>query len=699
MESSRRSRRASRPTDDSDAEDTGEFSPDDLPASTGRRRSNYLPPESGLRMPGAPEPIAPPSHIDDDELASALAAQLTPYRHTASTPIVNAAAAPIETALAESAPIEPASAKAPIETPLRRPRTNRSAPVDEEMELDWQREAERAAGLATTRPRSRHRLDASDDVVAERVTTASTDAAEIGSAAVDTSGVEPAHYEATSDLPQILRSRPRARQPVPELEESGLGPTRVEERLGRATRMFWLWFAANSSVVSVGLGAVVFSLGLSLRQALVAVFVGIALSFLPLGLGTLAGKRSGQPTMVVSRATFGIVGNVLPAAIAVVSRLFWGAVLLWLMSMSSAKVLITMSLNAGLNERQLTVLSLALGGILALVIAFFGYRLLARVQLIVTIVSGILIAGLIAATAPAIDMSEALSIADGPWARVATAAVLVFSFVGLLWANSSGDLARYQRPSGGTGASMLWAAGGATVPAFVLLVWGVLLSASDPLLAASLVVDPMTALGALLPGWYPLLLIAAVSFSLLSGVSVVLYSGAFAVQAVGVRVGRQSAVVILAFALSLFAVALTLFAQDFDLVYRDLATTIAVPVAAWVGIFTAELMIRARRFDAQSLLHRGGAYADFRWLNLGTFIVVTGIGFGLTSASPVWLAWQGYLYPMLGFGAGGDVAGSDIGVVVALVLGAAVPLALGVPSIRAQESAAIDERSRARERA
>ena len=39
----------------------------------------------------------------------------------------------------------------------------------------------------------------------------------------------------------------------------------------------------------------------------------IALSFLPLGLGTLAGKWSGQPTMIVSRASFGHVGNILPA--------------------------------------------------------------------------------------------------------------------------------------------------------------------------------------------------------------------------------------------------------------------------------------------------------------------------------------------------------------------------------------------------
>ena len=38
-----------------------------------------------------------------------------------------------------------------------------------------------------------------------------------------------------------------------------------------------------------------------------------------------------------------------------------------------------------------------------------------------------------------------------------TGAILVFSFVGLVWASAAGDLARYQRPSGAGAASMLTA--------------------------------------------------------------------------------------------------------------------------------------------------------------------------------------------------------------------------------------------------
>jgi len=666
MDSSRDSRSAGHSPDDGTADDTADDDPPIAVAAPGPRRSSYTAPPDGLRMPGTPDPAAAPAHVDDDELAAALAEQLSPYVRQVEPPL--------------SPP------------PLLRPRTNRSAPVDDRDKLDAEREAALDSVDELSRSRRRHRRDVDEPATANPVEPGPTTPTAIS---IDTAAEpEPAHYRATSDLPEILHFRPRDRVPV--LEESGLAPTPGDERVGTASRMFWLWFAANSSAVSVGLGATVFSLGLSLRQAMVAVLIGIAVSFLPLGLGTLAGKRSGQPTMVVSRSAFGVLGNSLPAAVALITRLFWGAVLLWLLSMSAARVLTSASLSAGLNERQVTVLSLALAGIIALVIAFFGYRLLAQFQLIVSIVSGGLVVGLIALTAGDLNMTAALSIADGPWARVATGAVLVFSFVGLLWANSSGDLARYQRPSGRSGASMLWATWGATLPPFVLLVWGAMLAASDPVLAVALVTDPLHALGGLLPGWYPIPLIAAVSLSLLSGVAVVLYSGAFALQSLGVGISRQSAVVVMAFALSLVAVALTLFAPGFEQVYRDLATTLAVPVAAWTGIVSAELMIRVRKLDADSLLRRGGVYADVRWVNLGAFVVFTVIGFGLTSASVSWLAWQGYLFPLLGPLGEGELAASDIGVVVALALGIATPLLVGVRAIRAQESSLTDRRARLR---
>ena len=485
----------------------------------------------------------------------------------------------------------------------------------------------------------------------------------------------------------VLIDNEPVRQRVFSVETSGLEPTPVDHRIGRASRLFWLWFAANSSILSLGLGAAVFAVGMSLRQSIVSVLAGVALSFIPLGLSTLAGKRSGQPTMVVSRATFGVVGNVVPALLALVTRVFWGAVLLWLLASSVAVVLAGAQLDGGLGERLLLVLGLAAGLVIAMLVAVVGYHLIAQIQLVLSVVSGILIIGLIAMTAQYVDVPAALTTPDGPWLLTITGAVLVFSFVGLVWANSGADLARYQRPGSSGAASMLWSTIGATLPSFVLIGYGALLAASDKGIASGFVQSPLDTLALMLPSWYPAPLIAATVLSLLSGIVITLYSGGFALQSVGVRVSRQWSVVIVGVLLAAIAVVLSFAVTGIMELFRDLATTLAVPTAAWAGIFAAEMMIRNRRFESESLLRRGGVYETVRWGNLIGFVVISAIGWGLTTATVTWLGWQGYLFGLLGVPLDTDLAGTDLGVLVALALGILLPIIIGFPAIRRQEEA------------
>jgi purine-cytosine permease-like protein len=474
------------------------------------------------------------------------------------------------------------------------------------------------------------------------------------------------------------------------VEAAGPEPTPLDLRAGRAARLFWLWFAANSSVISLSLGAVLFGLGMSLRQALVAILVGVALSFLPLGLVTLAGKWSGQPTMIVSRATFGLVGNVLPAVFAVVSRVFWGGALLWMLAAGVGRVLADAGLDAGLGEQTWTFVGLGVGFALAFVVAIFGYGLLARVQLVLSIVTGLLVVGLIVLTYPYLDISAAQGVADGPWVLLVSGVVLVFSFVGLAWVHSSADVARYQRPAGDGGSTMLWATFGATLPAFALLAWGAMLAASDPVIADGLATNPMHTIAALLPIWYPAPLIAAISLGLLSGVVLTIYSGGFALQSLGVGLRRSATTVIAGVLVLAAAAALLFFVGDARGLIRDVATTIAVPIAAWAGIFVTEMMIRRRRFHADSLLRRGGVYPAVRWVNVVGLVVIIAVGFGLTSAELPWLDWQGYLLPFLGLPDGDPLLASDVGVLGALVLGILLPLVSAIPAIRRQEDASVD---------
>lgn len=482
--------------------------------------------------------------------------------------------------------------------------------------------------------------------------------------------------------------------PALAIEAAGPEPTPLDLRAGRAARMFWLWFAANSSVLSLSLGAVLSGLGMNLRQSIVAVVIGVALSFLPLGLGTLAGKWTGQPTMVVSRATFGLVGNAVPTLLAILSRVFWGGALLWLLATGLARVLVDAGLDAGLGEAAWTYVGLGGGFLIAFVVAVFGYGLVARVQLVLSILTAVLVVGVIVLTSSRVDLDTALLADDGPWVLLVSGAVLVFSVVGLAWVHSTGDVARYQRPDGYGGSTMFSGALGATLPALVLIAWGALLAASDPVIADGLATNPLYTIAALLPVWYPAPLIAALALGLLSGAVLTIYSGGFALQALGGR-ARRSVTTIVAGVLVLAAGAgLLLLAGDARDLIREVATTIAVPVAAWAGLFGAEVIIRSRFasvLDSDSLLHRGGVYPAVRWVNLIGFVLISAAGFGLTSAALPGLDWQGYLFPLLGLAGDDLLTASDVGVLVALVLGLLLPLATAIPFIRREHRALGDE--------
>lgn len=232
---------------------------------------------------------------------------------------------------------------------------------------------------------------------------------------------------------------------------------------------------------------------------------------------------------------------------------------------------------------------------------------------------------------------------------------------------------------------MLWASFGTTLPAFLLIGYGAVLAASSQTTATGLSTSPLDTIAGLLPSWYPLPLIAATSLSLLSGVILSIYSGGFALAALGFRVSRSGATMIVGVLVFAVAIALGFTVINIITVFRDLASTLAVPVAAWAGIFAAEMIIRRRRFDTESLIARGGVYPDVNWLNLSMLLIASAIGFGFTSATVTGLGWEGYLFTAVGVPLASPLGSTNVGVLIALAIGLLTPLVAGVSTIRRQE--------------
>src|SRR5690606_11716944 len=179
--------------------------------------------------------------------------------------------------------------------------------------------------------------------------------------------------------------------------------------------------------------------------------------------------------------------------------------------------------------------------------------------------------------------------------------------------------------------------------------------------------------------------LAVLAAGLLSGAVMTIYSGGFALQSMGLRAPRSIVTILVAVLTGAAAAGILLAVADFDSLVRDLATTVAVPVAGWVGVFSGELMLRGRRYHWESLVRRGGVYPDVRWVNLVTLIVASVIGYAFTNAAVGWLSWQGFGWALLGFGPDSVLASTDLGVVGALVLALLVTVVSARPAIAAQE--------------
>ena len=122
------------------------------------------------------------------------------------------------------------------------------------------------------------------------------------------------------------------------LETNGINVISEDERKGSPRSLFWPWFAANISVLGLSYGAYVLGFGISFWQACVAGLIGIVVSFLLVGFVAVAGKRGSAPTLVLSRAPFGVQGNKLPALVSWILNVGWEIVLTVLATLATATV-------------------------------------------------------------------------------------------------------------------------------------------------------------------------------------------------------------------------------------------------------------------------------------------------------------------------------------------------------------------------
>ena len=135
------------------------------------------------------------------------------------------------------------------------------------------------------------------------------------------------------------------------VETNGINVIADAERKGTPRQLFWPWFGANVSVLGLSYGSFGLGFGVSFWQALIAGLLGIVLSFLLCGFIAVAGKRGSAPTMVLSRAPFGVRGNRLPSLLSWLLTVGWETVLTILATLATATVFDRLGWSGGTRHQ------------------------------------------------------------------------------------------------------------------------------------------------------------------------------------------------------------------------------------------------------------------------------------------------------------------------------------------------------------
>ncbi|PPF14186.1 allantoin permease [Rathayibacter rathayi] len=473
-------------------------------------------------------------------------------------------------------------------------------------------------------------------------------------------------------------------RPAGGIEFNGLDTIQESERHGRPRDLFWPWFAANVSVLGLSYGSFLLGFGLSFWQATLVGVIGIVVSFLFCGLVAVAGKRGSAPTMVLSRAAFGVDGNRLVSVISWLLTVGWETVLASLAVLATATVFEEFGWDGGVLTK---VVALIVVATLIVVAGIAGFRLIMRLQLAITIATAVLTVVYVVLVLDRIDLAAIGALPAGSTAAVIGGLVFMMTGFGLGWVNAAADYSRYLPREARTSGVVAWTTiGGAAAPVLLVVV-GLLLAGSSQELSDAIAADPIGALAGILPTWFLLPFIVVALLGLIGGAVMNIYSSGLALLSTGLKVSRPVAAGIDGVLMVLGAVYVVFVAGDFLGPFQGFLITLGVPIAAWLGVFLADLLLRRRDYDQEALYDSRGRYRSVSAVPVALVLVGTLLGWGLVVNYSPGFEWEGYLLGPLG-GREGDWAGANLGVLLALVIGFAGTLALSRTAVRRQEASA-----------
>ncbi len=476
------------------------------------------------------------------------------------------------------------------------------------------------------------------------------------------------------------------------IETNGIDIITEAERTAKPRDLFWPWFAANVSVFGMSYAAFVYGFGVSFGQGVLVALIGIPLSFMLCGVIAIAGKRGSVPTMVLSRAAFGVHGQKVPGIISWFLSIGWETFLSIMAVLATATVFGRLGIGQADEARTTKILATVAVAALIVVASVLGYHTIMRLQSILTWITGAITVLYMILTIPHINWATVSALPNAPVQSLIGALTMIMTGFGLGWINIAADWSRYQHRDAPNRSIVFWNTFGGSVAPCILVIYGLLLAGSDQRLYEGINADPVGTLATILPVWVLIPFWITAVLALVSGAVLGIYSSGLTLLSLGVRIPRPAAAAVDGVILTTGTIWVVFFlGQGFLAPFQSFLITLGVPMAAWAGILIADIVSRKKAYDEASLFDAGGRYGGLDWVSLGTMVVASVLGWGLVinqfAEDAPWNNWQGYLLGPLG-GKDGPWAWANLGVILALVLGFVVTYLARRVKIARQEARA-----------
>jgi nucleobase:cation symporter-1, NCS1 family len=393
--------------------------------------------------------------------------------------------------------------------------------------------------------------------------------------------------------------------PVFGIERHGFDHIPEDERAMTLRDTAYFWVGTNANLFFVAVGVIALELGLSVWQALVAVVLGTLL-FATVAVASIAGVRSGLPTMTFTRAVFGPRGNLPHVVLAWAASVAFEAINCIFGVYALLALMPLLGWEHPGDEGKVLATLVVLGGSGA--IAIYGHATMVHLQRVFAVALTVVLALVLVYCIRGVDWSASGTSELTSWETLAVilAAGAVIASGPISYLFNGPDWVRYL-PSKTAGRSVFWTVFlSSGVIALFLSTMGVLLASRGDMS------DPVGGVEPFVPRWlFVLYILAAVGGSIANNV-VAYYSSGLCLQSAGLPLKRYQATV-LDTLVSTAMVLYILLVQDFTTVLHHFVALLVVWLGPFAAVWMTDGIMRRWRYSPGDIHDIGVTSAYWGW--------------------------------------------------------------------------------------